>query len=224
MGRVLQSHLHLITVEEFYQQIRDGEKADLIDGVIYMASPDSKKQNKIGLFLQSLMQSYASINDLGETFGSRFAFRLSSHRAPEPDVAFVSKDRLSLVHETGMNGAPDIAVEIVSKESKKRDYQEKKRVYEESGVLEYWIIDPLQERATFYGLVAKKYEPIFLQEGHIFCSRVLKGFMLDANWLWEDPLPNIHEKLALAVGGKKLVQELGKSFTKEEILKWLEES
>jgi Uma2 family endonuclease len=136
-------------MEEFFGLIPDGLKADLIDGVIYMASPDTRRRDRLGGWIKFLLQGYAAVKGLGEVYGSRFAFTLSEFRAPEPDVAFVRTERLSLVEERAMTGGPDIAVEIVSRDSRQRDYGEKKQLYAEAGVTEYWIIDPSNNAANF---------------------------------------------------------------------------
>ena len=186
-----------------------------------MASPDSIQQDQIGGFLHSLLKGYIDITGAGKIFGSRFAFKLSEYNAPEPDLAFVSKERLHLVHETGMTGAPDIAVEIVSKESKKRDYYTKRGLYETAGVLEYWIIDPLQKTALFYRLDRGTYKGVRLKKGSIFCSRVLKGFELDVRWLWQDPLPKIGETMVQIVGEVKVMEAMGldiATFGKKELI------
>ena len=185
----------LVTVEEFYCLVPDGQKADLIDGVIYMASPDTRRSDRLGGFIKFLMQGYAAVQGLGEVYGSRFAFELSQFRAPEPDAAFVRTERLHLVSERRMVGGPDIAVEIVSRESRQRDYGEKKQLYAEAGVSEYWIIDPLQRRVEFHRLRAGRYEPVPLEQNRIFRSAVLEGFWLDVEWLLAEPLPNEYQKL-----------------------------
>jgi len=94
----------LVTVEEFYCLVPDGQKADLIDGVIYLASPDTRRSDRLGGFIKFLMQGYAAVQGLGEVYGSRFAFELSQFRAPEPDAAFVRTERLHLVNERRMVG------------------------------------------------------------------------------------------------------------------------
>ena len=185
----------LVTVEEFYCLVPDGQKADLLDGVIYMASPDTRRSDRLGGFIKVLLQGYAEIRGLGEVYGSRFAFELSQFRAPEPDVAFVRTARLHLVSERRMVGGPDIAVEIVSRDSRQRDYGEKKQLYAEAGVSEYWIVDPLQRRVEFHRLHAGRYELVPLEHNHIFRSGVLEGFWLDVEWLLTDPLPKAYEKL-----------------------------
>ena len=185
----------LVTVEQFYRLVEDGQKADLIDGVIYLASPDSTRNNQIANFLGFLMLGYAELRGLGQVFASRFAFELTEFRAPEPDVAFVRNERLHLVHQTGMADGPDIAVEIVSRESRHRDYFEKKQLYQDAHVPEYWIIDPLQNRVEFYRLMEGRYELTPLENNRIFRSVALAGFWLDVEWLLTSPLPGAYEKL-----------------------------
>ena len=54
----------LVTVEEFYCLVPDGQKADLIDGVIYMASPDTRRSDRLGGFIKFLMQGYAEVRGI----------------------------------------------------------------------------------------------------------------------------------------------------------------
>ena len=179
-----------VTVEEFFALIPDGQKADLIDGVIYVASPDSLRSNTLESFLLRLLEEYNEHKGCGgRIVHSRFAFELSSHRAPEPDVAYIARERLHLFTETRMKGGPDIAVEIVARESRDRDYNVKKQMYRDAGVTEYWIFDPLGGRYEFHRLVNAQYQLVPLESGTIFRSLVLPGFWLDVNWLLSDPLP-----------------------------------
>ncbi|HXG66473.1 MAG TPA: Uma2 family endonuclease [Blastocatellia bacterium] len=191
----------LVTAEDFFLLVPDGQKADLIDGVIYMASPDNIDSDQIGGFIKFLIQGFAEARGLGgKVFGSCFAFQMSETRAPEPDIAYVSAGRLHLVEKTKMIGGPDIAVEIVSRDSRQRDYLEKKNLYQEAGVEEYWIIDPMQRRAEFHRLHERIYQLVPLEQNRIFRSSVLEGFWLDVEWLFADPLPSAFEKLREILG------------------------
>lgn len=78
----------------------------------------------------------------------RVAYRLDGRSGPEPDIGYVGPDKLEHVLPGYVAGAPDVAIEIVSKDSGERDYVTKRAKYEKAGVGEYWIIDPLQEKAT----------------------------------------------------------------------------
>jgi Uma2 family endonuclease len=180
----------LISVDDFYGLVRDGQKADLIDGVIYMASPDSLRSNDLTGFVHWLIKGFLEARNVGgKAFFSRFACRLSEFDAPEPDVGYVGPDRIGLLEEGGLRGAPDIAVEIVSRESRHRDYGDKRRLYEEAGVAEYWIIDPIQQRVEFLVLGEGRYRLAPLEQNRIFRSKALSGFWIDVEWILADPLP-----------------------------------
>jgi Uma2 family endonuclease len=191
-----------ITVEEFFETVPDGVKADLLDGVIYMASPDSPRSDKIGRFIGTTLQGFARRRGgLGEVYGSRVAYALARHHAPEPDVSFVSSERAAIIHPTRGVAAPDIAVEIVSEDSQSRDYLRKRVLYEEAGVREYWIIDPLQNRCTFLRLRDGQFQEVPLQRDRFFHSEVLPGFWLDVAWLVAHPLPDEFECLEQVLAG-----------------------
>lgn len=191
----------LVTFEEFCSLVADGQKADLIDGVIHMASPDSLRANRLNVFLFYLLEGYVADRELGGlVVGSRFAFQVSDLRAPEPDVAYISADRVNLVEPMSMPGGPDIAVEIVSTESRQRDYQEKRELYRQASVHEYWVIDPLQQRCQFLRLTEELYVDVPLESNRIFRSEVLPGFWLDVDWLLGKTLPNSYRCLQEILG------------------------
>lgn len=195
----------LTTFDEFCALIADGQKADLIDGAIYVASPDSRRANELGSFLDSLMRMYDSAKQLGgQVFVQRFAFQLSDIDAPEPDAAYVTKRRLHLIAEGRMNGGPDVAVEIVTRDSVHRDYVLKRRQYQEAEVGEYWIIDSVKRKALFLRLGDDgQYHAVRLEKGRIFRSRVIPGFWLDVKWLTGERVPEAYDCLQALLGSKK---------------------
>jgi Uma2 family endonuclease len=194
----------LVTFDEFCSLVPDGQKADLIDGVIYMASPDMRRSDKLTNFVHHLLQGFNDARGLGgEVFGSRFAFKITEIRAPEPDVAYVCPERLHLVSERHMNGGPDIAVEIVTRDSRDRDYGEKRRLYQEAGVREYWIIDPIQQCVEFLRLGDRGYDAVRLERSRTFHSRVLPEFWMDLQWLLAYPVPNSYQCLQQILAGHK---------------------
>src|SRR5438552_4009153 len=112
--------------DDFCSLIKEEQKADFINGVIYMASPENTDANELFMWLGGLMHDFAQVRDLGKVYGSRVAFRLDDKNGPEPDIAFVRKRRLARVKRGYVDGAPDLAVEIVSPDSVERDYVRKR--------------------------------------------------------------------------------------------------
>jgi Uma2 family endonuclease len=178
-----------VTFEQFCDRVRDGEKADLIDGVIYMASPDNLDANELFVWLISLLDMYVREADVGKVFGSRAAFRIAHTQAPEPDVAFVRKGRLHLRRRGYFDGPPDLALEIVSPDSIDRDYRKKREQYRRARVPEYWIVDEVAKQVTLLRLTPTGgYREVRPRQG-VLHSRVLPGFWLRTAWLWQDQLP-----------------------------------
>ena len=194
-----------VSFEEFCWLVPDGQKADLIDGVIYIAPPDSLRANDLTGFVYRLFEGFVEARGFGgKVFFSRYACRLSEFRAPEPDVGYVCAERVALAEHGGLRGAPDIAVEVVSRESRHRDYDDKRRIYEEAGVSEYWIVDPIQHRVEFLVLEEGRYRLAPLEENRLFRSRALPGFWIDVDWLLADPLPPATRCLEAILGPRRL--------------------
>jgi len=177
--------------DDFLVLVKEDQKADLLDGVIYMTSPESTEENKLGVWLCNLLGQFVQEKDLGEVFFSRVAFRITQKRGPEPDIAWVAKRRLKRVRRGFVDGPPDLAIEIVSRESVERDYVVKRAIYEQAGVREYWIVDPKQRQAIFLRRYRGKYRQIKI-DANFFESSVLPGFKLNVKWLWAKRRPSVY--------------------------------
>src|SRR5437588_11845889 len=106
------------TFEDFCFLVREKQKADLIDGVIYMASPENFDAHRLFQLLYVLLVEFVEETDVGGVVvGSRVAFRIDGINGPEPDVAYVSPDHGHRLRPGYVEGPPDLAVEIVSPES-----------------------------------------------------------------------------------------------------------
>ncbi|MCH6200318.1 Uma2 family endonuclease [Aquiflexum sp. LQ15W] len=103
----------------------------------------------------------------------------------QPDICVVC-DR-SKLDEAGCIGAPDLIIEILSPGSNRKELKYKYEVYEESGVKEYWVIQPTEQTLLIYTLIAGKYVPSRLfSPGDIVSSACIKGFSLDLEDVFKD--------------------------------------
>ncbi len=173
---------------DFLSLLREDQKADLIDGVIYMASPEKIDNNRLLLWLGTMLRQFIEERGLGKLTINRVAYRLSDKNAPEPDLAVVRTDRLGIMKSGYVDGPPDLAIEFVSPDSVERDYHDKRRRYEAAGVEEYWIIDAEEAKATFLVRGPSGFVEGAVED-HIYRSRVIPGFAIDTRWLWQRPLP-----------------------------------
>ncbi len=140
------------TIADIYA-LPDGERAELIDGEMYMMAPPNRKHQEIVHFLDRSIGNYIQENGGGcKVYPAPFAVFLheDDRTYVEPDISVVcDQDKLD---DRGCNGSPDWIVEIVSPSSKRMDYYIKLFKYRSSGVREYWIVDPIDDRIIVYDL------------------------------------------------------------------------
>ena len=67
---------------------------------------------------------------------------LSYYDVVEPDLLFVAGDQTSILTKANVQGPPALVIEVLSPSTRKRDAQIKRRLFERTGVREYWLVDP----------------------------------------------------------------------------------
>jgi len=156
---------------------------ELWDGELIMAPAPFFDHQKTVLRFYRRLDDWVSATDLGEVIASPIDMVLSAHRAVQPDVAFISKDRLATIQRAIM-GPADLVAEVVSLGGRNRDRIEKRDLYEQHGVKEYWMIDPEPETVEVLALVSGRYELVKRSlPGETASSRLLAGFEISVNYL-----------------------------------------
>ena len=139
-----------------------GEYVELLKGKIFRMSPaPSMRHQEIGGRLFAYLFPYFVAHEC-KIFHAPFDVRLlpnESHQQTytvvQPDICVVCDG--SKLDERGCIGAPDLVVEILSPSTSQKDLGEKFNLYEEAGVKEYWIVDPLHQFLDQYALSDGKY-------------------------------------------------------------------
>lgn len=137
----------------------DGQRAELIDGQIYMMATPGMIHQRIVMELSFRIRNYIGEKKGDcEIFPAPFAVFLNANNEiyVEPDISVIcDKDKLT---DKGCKGAPDWILEIVSPSSIRMDYYIKLFKYRTAGVKEYWIIDPIKQRITVYNFKRDTFE------------------------------------------------------------------
>ena len=138
------------TIEDIYA-LPDGERAELIDGQMHRMAPPGRIHQKLVSELHFvLLQHVKSKGGSCDVYPAPFAVILNADEDTyvEPDISVIcDKKKLS---DRGCEGAPDFIIEVVSPSSRRMDYNIKNALYSESGIREYWIVDPAKNRTTVY--------------------------------------------------------------------------
>jgi Uma2 family endonuclease len=176
---------------EEYLEAYDGVHAEWVERRVHVMSPGNEPQGRLSRFLAAIIQYWADAHGgLGETYVNAYPVRLNEALAREPDVFFVRREHADRVHSTFVDGAADLVIEIVSPSTRAVDRGVKYYEYEQAGVPEYWLVDPLRERVEAYRLGAGGvYRPLALGDPEVLRSEVLPGLWIPVAWLWQQPLP-----------------------------------
>jgi Uma2 family endonuclease len=187
-GLLIQNRVEIaerMTADDFWRDAPEGQKSELISGVMIVASPPLVSHERLRNFLLALLRGYVEDKDLGEVLGSRTAVELASDQVFEPDVLYVARDRQSIIQRKGIVGAPDFVIEVLSASTEAYDRGPKLREYERAGVREVWLIDPYGPVGTqFYRLENGRYVAFGPDADGILRSAAVSGLLIDVTWLW----------------------------------------
>ena len=169
------------------------ERLELIKGKIFNMSPapGSKHQLISGTVFNEFFNYLKGKPCM--VFSAPFDVRLTRRSVDDKDITTVVQPDIcvicdrSKIDDKGCLGAPDIVVEILSPGNNKKELQNKYEVYEEAGVLEYWIIHPLEKTFFKYILTDGQFQSSrMLTIGDDVNTPVLPGFVLNLDELFAE--------------------------------------
>ena len=156
---------------------------ELLDGELIMVPAPNLKHQRVNRELSTRLHRFIKDQALGELLYSPCDVLLSANDIVQPDLLFVSREREHLL--TGgknVQGAPDLAVEILSPSSAEQDRGKKRELYGKHGVTEYWLVDPVAETIQINRLQGEVLLPTrTFGRGETVRSPLLAGLELDLN-------------------------------------------
>jgi Uma2 family endonuclease len=156
---------------------------ELLRGRIIMNPPAGWPHGSVETNISAPLHNFVRPRGLGIILGSSTGYDLPSGDTVEPDISFISAERFAAGPEPQegkfIRIVPNLAIEILSPATAQRDRTEKKSIYEENGVEEYWIVDTKRREVTMYTLSGKRFGrgKVYIMRDAIR-SRVLTGFTL----------------------------------------------
>ena len=130
----------LLSIEDFAALPDDGMKHELNEGELIVMPPPKPRHGDCQLNLGSALREFVVSNGLGKVY-TESGYRLTPHTVRGPDISFVRTSRLQDPDEY-FNGAPDLAVEIVSPGDDASDLREKIKQYLDGGTSVVWVVYP----------------------------------------------------------------------------------
>lgn len=134
-------------------------RVEYLNGDIVMTPARSPQHQMIAANLMLLLGQHAKQNAWGLVLAAPLDVILASEaQIAQPDLVFIDKGRAAkLVGRAAINGAPDLAIEILSPSTVRADRKLKLPLYAKHGVTEYWIVDPEDRSVEIYALDGQSY-------------------------------------------------------------------
>jgi len=169
-----------------YLQLPEDKRYELIEGEFFMVPSPSYQHQAISKELFRALDNYVRSHSLGEVLYAPLDILLSEVNVLQPDLLFISKERLGIITDKNIQGAPDLVVEILSPATAQRDKELKQKLYAKFGVREYWIADPDTKTIEVMSLAEEGFESIgTYQEGTMLESPLLRGLSIEVREIFQ---------------------------------------
>lgn len=188
--------------ERRYHTMPDVKKADLIEGIVYMASPVRiRSHGKPHAYIMTWLGFYESATP-GVELADNTTVRLDADNEPQPDALLRiengGQSRISA--DDYVEGAPELIVEIAAS-SAAIDAYDKLKVYRRNQVQEYLIWRVYDGEFDWFILKDGEYRQLEANAEGVFCSQVFPGLWLDKSALLAGNLAKVLEILQQGLAG-----------------------
>lgn len=152
-----------------------------------MMPPPNRFHQSVQINIAVLIKSHLKKHPIGKVYCAPIGVILSELNAFEPDVVFVSKKRAQILSDRGIEGAPDLVVEILSPGTARFDKGPKRSIYARNGVIELWLIDPKKRTIDVYYLQEDAENAVAsYDDADEFTSPLLPGLTFDCREIFSD--------------------------------------
>jgi len=162
----LRSHDARWGYERWSKLPADGNRYEVIDGVLYMTTAPSFFHQWIIRQIVLMLIDQIDRTGIGVTAFSPIGLLMPGCDPVQPDIVVVGANELPMIHDRRINGVPALIVEVLSPTNPEQDTAIKRGAYARAGLPEYWIVRPAERDA----LVLSQPDPAlgdFLQVTHI---------------------------------------------------------
>ncbi len=178
-----------LTFDQFLEVAGPQDYVELVDGTVVEKEMVQLDHEKLQRWLSTLLDLYVHARQLGIVLGSRTPVQITRYRGRLPDLIFVRQERMTIVQQKAVFGAPDLVIEIVSPGDYASDVVALETDYRSIGVGEICFIDQRKRSVRILRRQADDYSEEVVTGGAV-ALQALGGLRLETAWLFEEPRPD----------------------------------
>jgi Uma2 family endonuclease len=149
-----------LTYDDYVLIPEDGQRHEILDGEHYVSPAPFMRHQDVAANLFDELSPFVRKHRLGKIRFAPVDVVLSPNDIVQPDLLFISNERLGIVTAANVQGAPDLVVEILSEKTRRQDEGLKREIYERYGVREYWMLDPDRDSVHVYRRIGNRLRPV----------------------------------------------------------------
>lgn len=162
-----------------YFLLPEDKRYEIIEGELFMVPALGFSHQSVSKNLFRELDDYVRAKERGLVLYAPIDVVLSKETVVQPDILFISKERLSIITEKNIREAPDLIVEIISPATRKKDQILKRKLYAKFGVEEFWLVDPERKEIEVLSLEKGDYKRVDVyRRDEILCSPLLKDLRI----------------------------------------------
>ncbi|MEW6698627.1 MAG: Uma2 family endonuclease, partial [Bacillota bacterium] len=169
-----------------YLKLDDDNQYELMEGELFMVPSPGIKHQRVTTRLAGLLEGFVYENKLGEVFVAPTDIVFDDRNVLQPDILYIAQERLSIIKDVNIQGPPDLAVEVLSPSTARRDRLEKSRLYLIHGVKEYWLVDPEDRIVEVLTAVDKGWQIKIFGDYEVLTSSILTELQIDLKRVFEN--------------------------------------
>jgi Uma2 family endonuclease len=164
---------------EDYARLPDDRRYEVIEGELYLTPAPTPFHQIVKGRIERLLEDHVEERALGLVLDAPCDVVLSRFDVLQPDIFFISSERLAMIGEKYISDAPDLVVEVLSPGTRKRDRLLKSKRYARFGVREMWIADPDKKTIEVHVNTGKSFRREALYAGDdVLRSPMLPGLQI----------------------------------------------
>ena len=175
-----------LTYEDYVDLPDDGRRYEILDGELEVSPAPAPMHQGVSRNLLVILHGHVRERGLGSVYYAPIDVILANTTIAQPDLVFVVRGRESIISKRGIEGPPDLVVEILSPWSVRRDRRTKAKLYARFGIPHYWVVDAEARTLELYETRGAKYRLVATHEGNEKVRATLfPGLAIDLGSVWE---------------------------------------
>lgn len=173
-----------LTYTDYAELPEDGRRYELHEGELTVTPAPGTRHQLVKANLFDVLFHHVREGGLGVLLDAPVDCLLSETTVVQPDIVFVATRDASRVSERGIEGAPTLAVEVLSPSSEQADRQRKWQLYARHAIPHYWIVDAVARTIEAHELSGERYALVARLEREPRALPPFPGLRLDPAAVW----------------------------------------